>query len=445
MWNSCGDGEACPLDRWHGMKAAPILRRQQRRMDKKTAKKRLHILVISQYFHPETFRINNMAAEWVKRGYKVTVLTGIPNYPMGKFFDGYGYFHRRREKWNGVEVIRIPIVPRGSCSIGMAANYISFVLSGWWWMVSNNVHADLVFTYEVSPMTQALIGCWYARKYHIPHFLYVQDLWPENVEAVTGIRNPLVINPINSMVDYIYKHTDQIFTTSQSFADAIINRKVPVGKRKVHYWPQYAEEFSKPLKRKRIPDDGIFYIVFTGNIGKAQGLDILPKAAEKFSNSNIRFVIVGDGRYQKQFEAEIKKRGVADRFIMVPRQPAEVVPSILSCCDAAFLSFADTPLWKKTIPAKLQSYMACGMPIIAAAKGETRRIINEAGCGICCDIGDSSALVKAIQEMLKTDLVNMGKNSRAYCERFFDKNKLMDQMDKYIAFEIQRDIRGVNQ
>lgn len=393
-----------------------------------------HILVISQYFYPETFRINDIATEWVKRGYKVTVLTGIPNYPMGKFFEGYGYTKKRRETWNGIDIIRIPLIPRGTSSIGMIANYGSFIISGFFKNMLSNIKADYVFTFEVSPMTQALIGCWYAKKYHIPHYLYVQDLWPENVITVTGITNHTVIGAIDKMVDYIYKNTGEIFATSPSFVDAICNRKVKVNRKKVHYWPQYAEEFYKPLEKvdtPEIPGDGSFKIAFTGNIGTAQGLDILPKTAELLEDENIKFVIVGDGRYQAEFEREIKERDVQSKFIIIPRQFAERIPELLSACDAAFLSFKDDPLWTKTIPAKLQSYMACGMPVIASAEGETRRIIEEAECGICCGIGDATELADGIRSLTQMDLITMRENSRSYSEKHFDKRKLMDQMDEY--------------
>ena len=419
----------------------------------------VHILVVSQYFYPETFRINDMAAEWVKRGYKVTVLTGIPNYPMGKFFEGYDYIHRRREIWNGVDIIRIPLIPRGNSrsklvsSLGMAANYFSFVVSGWRWKTMNDIGADIVFTCEVSPMTQALIGVWYAKRYHIPHFLYVQDLWPENVETVTGIKSRAVIYPIDRMVDYIYQNTDQIFTTSHSFVDSIVNRKVKVGKEKVHYWPQYAEEFYRPLEREQvrlesnamspirlIPDDDAFHIAFTGNIGTAQGLEILPQVAERHKEIQteraIRFVIIGDGRYQETLEEEIRKRKVEDSFIMIPRQKPEEIPKLLACCDAAFLSFSDEELWEKTIPAKLQSYMACGMPIIAAAKGEAERVIKEAECGKCCEIGNIEGVLKCIKKMMGSDLYFMSRNSRMYFEKYYKKDILMNKMDEWIKGKI---------
>lgn len=395
-----------------------------------------HILVISQYFHPETFRINDIAVEWVKRGYKVTVLTGIPNYPMGKFFSGYSWTKKRHEKWNGIEIIRIPLIARGHSAVGMVLNYISFVISGWFWNKFSKLKADIVFSFEVSPMTQVIVGCRYAKKHKIPHFVYVQDLWPENVETVTGIHCKLVIGPIDRMVDKIYREVDRIFVTSPSFVKAVVNRKNRVPKEKVHYWPQYAEEFYRPMEPQSI--DGIdksdsFKIAFTGNIGIAQGLDILPKAAKILKNDNVKFIIVGDGRYQAEFERQIDELDVRDKFHMIPRVNAENVPEILSACDAGFISFNKTPLWENTIPAKLQSYMACGKAIIASASGETKRVVEEADCGVCCEIGNAKALAEGIRELMKTDSKAMGIKARQYFEEKFNKKKLMDEMDEFIG------------
>lgn len=404
-----------------------------------------HILLISQYFHPETFRVNDMACEWVKRGYKVTVLTGIPNYPMGKYFPGYDRKHRIRELWNGVNIIRIPLIARGNSSnkllnaIGMTANYLSFIVSGHKWVRSReaaDLKVDLVFTVEVSPMTQALIGVWYSKRYNVPSFLYVQDLWPENVETVTGIHNKLIIGPIDRMVDKIYRETGEIFTTSPSFVKAIVGRRVPVDERKVHYWPQYAEEFYKPLPPVPVKEidqnDGCYKIAFTGNIGTAQGLDVLPKAASLLRDDKVKFVIVGDGRYQAEFERQIDSLGVRDKFIMIPRIPAEQIPEILSNADAGFISFNKTPLWENTIPAKLQSYMACGKAIIASASGETDRIITEAGCGVCCEIGNAEALSYGVRKLASMDSKELGHKARAYFDAHFNKIILMDEIDVWL-------------
>lgn len=396
----------------------------------------MDILIVAQYFYPESFRINDIATEWVKRGNNVTVLTGIPNYPMGKFFPGYSWTKKRTEQWNGINIIRIPLIARGHSSIGMVLNYYSFVISGWFWNRFNSIKADIVFSYETSPMTQVKVGCGYAKKHKVPHFLYVQDLWPENVETVTGIHNRLILGPIDRMVDKIYKQVDKIFVTSPSFVDAVINRKNPVDPQKVFYWPQYAEEFYRPIENKGyegIPDDNSFKIAFTGNIGTAQGLDILPQTAKLMKDDNVRFVIVGDGRYQVEFEKHIDECGVRDKFILLPRVQSTLVPEILSACDAGFISFNKTPLWEMTIPAKLQSYMACGKPIIASASGETKRIIEESQCGICTEIGNAQALADGIKKIMTMDRVQMSCNARKYFESHFDKKKLMDEMDNYLA------------
>lgn len=397
-----------------------------------------HILIVSQYFYPEQFRINDIATEWVKRGYKVTVLTGIPNYPQGKFYKGYGWFKNRKETWNGMEIIRIPLFARGKNSLGMILNYFSFLVSGWFWKCFTKIKADLVFTFEVSPMTQALIGVWYSKKHRVPNYLYVQDLWPENVEIVTGIKSPLVIRPIERMVKYIYKNCDKIFATSPSFVKAIQNR-ISENKEKVIYWPQYAEDFYCPTEEKSelIPQDEILNITFTGNIGTAQGLEILPETAKtlKKRNVKVRFNIVGDGRNKENLIKHIKENEVEEYFNLIGWKPAENIPSILAASDAAFLSFANNPLYAMTIPAKLQSYMACGIPILAAASGETKRIIEEAECGFVSEIGNSEALAEAIVkffDLSRDQKKKMRQNAVQYCGVRFNKRNLIDRIEEEI-------------
>ncbi len=407
-----------------------------------------HILIVSQYFDPEPFRINDIAREWVKRGYRVTVLTGIPNYPEGKFYRGYGFFRRRREVLDGVKIIRIPLLPRGRSAVGMVLNYLSFVVSGFFWKLFTRLRADLVFTFEVSPMTQALVGVWYAKRRKIPHYIYVQDLWPENVETVAGIRSRAVIRPIERMVGYIYKRSARILATSPSFVQAIRERLPLEEHGKVAYLPQYAEDFYRPLPRETLdglPEDGRFRVIFTGNIGEAQGLDVLPRAAACLAERGERgvlFVIVGDGRHREAFSAEAERLGVSDCFLMLGRQPAERIPSLCAASDAAFLSFMDDPLFEKTIPAKLQSYLACGMPILAAATGETARIVAEADCGISTPIGDAEALADSILKMKclreSGELPEYAARARAYFEAHFDKTMLMNRLDELLALRVER-------
>jgi glycosyltransferase involved in cell wall biosynthesis len=397
-----------------------------------------HILVIAQYFYPEQFRINDICTEWVKRGYKVTVITGIPNYPQGKYYEGYGLFKKRKETYNGMEIIRIPLIPRGNNAIMLALNYLSFVVSGLFWKAFTKIKADYVFIFEVSPMTQALPGVWYAKKRKIPCYLYVQDLWPENVEIITGIKNKHVIGAIGKMVDYIYARCTRIFTTSNSFVKSIKDRGVPI--EKLEYWPQYAEDFYKPLRENSISEipDNAFNIIFAGNIGNAQGLDILPKAAalikDKTLTRKIRFNIVGDGRYKNEMMQLVESMNLGEMFNFIPKQPATRIPEFMAASDAAFLSLTDSPLFAMTIPAKLQSYMACGIPIIASAAGETDGIINESNAGVCSSPGNPEQLAQSIIELSsksQEELRNLGVNSRDYYDRNFNKQALLDRMDRY--------------
>lgn len=398
-----------------------------------------HILVISQYFYPEQFRINDICIEWEKKGYKVTVITGIPNYPQGEYFEGYGLLKKRKEMYNGIEIIRIPLVPRGNNSIMLALNYISFVFSGYFWKTFTRIKADYVFIFEVSPMSQALPGVWYAKKRKIPCYLYVQDLWPENFEVLSGIKNKQIINMIGRMVDYIYNRCTKIFTTSKSFITAISDRGVP--RDKIEYWPQFAEDFYKPLKKSgiaEIPNDDTFNIIFAGNIGTSQGLDILPKVAVLLKESNlkrrVRFNIVGDGRYKETLEDLVDSNNLLDMFNFIPKQPATKIPEYMAANDAAFICLTDSLLFSMTIPAKLQSYMACGIPIIASAQGETNQIIEEANAGVFSPAGDAQKLADVIIELIgnsNEELNELGKNARIYYERNFNKLVLLNRMDRY--------------
>ncbi len=409
------------------------------------------IAVVSQCFWPEPFRINDICAEWVKRGYEVTAITAIPNYPQGDFYPGYGWTRRRRDLHEGIRILHLPMIPRKQNKICLILNYISFLISGLIWARMTKRRFDRVFIFETSPMTQALIGTTLAKRLHIPCDLYVQDLWPDNVEVVAGVKNRRILNAISRMCDGIYRDSTRILATSPSFVETLASRGVQ--KEKLLYWPQYAEAFYRPMERERvraaeadatavrmIPDDNSLNIIFTGNIGAAQGLEILPQAAKLLKNREtsrpVRFVIVGDGRARESFEKELQRQQVSDHFVMIPRQPAEEIPRLLACCDAAFLSFMDTELFKKTIPAKLQSYMACGIPVIASAEGETERIIREADCGWSCPLGDAEALAETIASvcaMSSTDpkaLAGYGERAVIYSKEHFDRDRLLGQLEE---------------
>lgn len=400
----------------------------------------MKLLVVSQYYYPEQFRINDICSEWVKRGYEVTVLTGIPNYPKGKFYKGYGFLKNRKEIINGVEIIRIPIIPRGKNSIMLLLNYLSFVISGFFFSKFTRRKFDKVFTYEVSPITQALPGIWYAKRNKIESILYIMDLWPESIELATGKRNEKLFKYIDKLVNYIYKNTDKILTSSESFKQDITKKGQP--DEKVEFWPQYAEEFYNNDKNKKveIEDDNKFKIIFTGNIGYAQGLDILIGTAKilKEKNENIVFYLVGNGRAKEELRSKIQENNIENIIKMIDQKPAEEIPSYISACDATLISLKSNNISEKILPAKIQSYLACGKPVIGCAKGEIEKVINNSGAGICCSEENEEKLAEIIIEMknkTKEELEQHGKNARKYYEENYEKNYLLNKIDKILKKE----------
>lgn len=394
-----------------------------------------HILVISQYFFPEQFRINDICCEWIKRGYQVTVITGVPNYPDGHFYQGYGLFKKKKEYWNNIHIVRLPIVSRGKSKARLCLNYTSFVLSGFFWTILTRIKADYTYIYEVSPMTQALVGCWYAKRKKIPCYLYVTDLWPESIEAITGIKNKLIIAPIEKMVRYIYANCNHIFVSSKFFIDSVAKKGVL--RKHITYWPQYAEDCYYKIQDERIEKkENCLKILFAGNIGEAQGLSILPKAAEELMKSGykVKFILLGNGRYRERLENLAKEYKVECMFSFLGQKSKEEVAKYMAECDVALISLAKKPVFALTVPAKTQSCMACGKPILVCADGEVRNIVEEAGCGLCAEAENIHEFVNCIKEfigMTVQERNEMGKKAEDYYRNCFEKEKLLKQMDEY--------------
>ncbi|MEN3042580.1 MAG: glycosyltransferase family 4 protein, partial [Fervidobacterium sp.] len=314
-------------------------------------------------------------------------------------------------------------------------NYLSFIISGYLWSIREKERYDIILVYAVSPIFQALPALKYAKRYNVPCYLYLQDLWPDSFIVAASVKNKILISLVSKIVDFIHKKSTKILVTSQSMRETLLQRNVP--DEKIIYLPQYAEEFYVPLEEKEINEIDIskFNITYTGNIGYVQGLDILPKAAKILKEkgiTNVIFNIVGDGRYKKELMELIKSLGVEDYFKFIDIVPATRIPEILAASDVALLSYMPNELLSKYIPAKLQTYMACGKPIIAIADGETKRIIQEAKCGTCVRPGEPNELVDAIVNFLNAKnetIMDFGQNARRYYEENFDKNKILDKLE----------------
>ncbi len=389
----------------------------------------MNILIVTQYFHPETFRVNTLCAELVKRGHKVTVLTGYPQYPQGKIYDGYGFKIPYETEWEGARIERIKMRPRGKTPFGLLMNCYSFVREGKKWVKKCSEIFDAVYVFEVSPVTVGLPAVAYREKFGTPVFFNVQDLWPENVEIVLGIRNRMVIGVINRIVDKIYGASTKILCSSRSFVENIAARGVP--REKLVFWPQFCTEprlegASKPA----CYSDEHFNIVFTGNIGEAQGLDLLIDAAVQLKNSRVRWYLVGDGRARERLEKRVAENHLEHIVTFIGRVSEEEANRYIHFADCAYLSFQKNQLFDMTLPAKLQSYMACGTPILAAAGGESARVVQEARCGFVCD-QDADRLADIIQNrvLLSEETEDMRARAKAYFTEHFAMDKIIGELE----------------
>lgn len=399
----------------------------------------MRLLVISQYYYPEQFRINDICKELVKRGHQVTVLTGIPNYPEGKYYDGYGITKKRKEIKDGVEIIRLPIIPRGKNSLMLMMNYFSFVVSGFFWAMFTKKNFDKVFIYEVSPMTQALPGIWYAKRKKIDVSMYVMDLWPESIELATGMKNKTVLNLIGKVVDYIYKKCNKILTSSESFIETICKRGHD--REKMMFWPQYAEAFYKPLDKESYPipemQEDKFKIVFAGNIGYAQGLDIVVNTAIvlKQKKCNAKFYLIGNGRAKEELKRKVEDNELQEYIKFIDKQPAEKIPEYYANADMAFITLKKDLISDQILPAKLPSYFACGIPILGSADGEIKDVIEKSGAGYCVRAGDVEALEKQIEicmQVTKEQMCKMRENSRKFYNENYEQQLLLNKFENKI-------------
>lgn len=399
----------------------------------------MNVLIITQYFWPENFRINDLAEGLKQRGHKVTVLTGKPNYPSGRFYDGYGFFSKPRETYKGITVVRSPLLPRGRAGgFRLVLNYFSFAFAAAITaLFSCRDKYDVIFVYAPSPITVALPALALRWLRGVPMMLWVQDLWPESVSATGAVRSAWPLRLIERMVKFIYKRSDRILVQSEAFRPSI--EGFGVSGERITYLPNSAEALYKPVilpqdaeERAMVPSG--FCIMYAGNIGTAQSFETVLSAAERLkSYPDIHWVVLGDGRVAPWVRAQIAERDLAGCVHLLGRYPMEAMPRYFSLADAMLVTLKDAPIFGLTIPARVQSYLACGRPIIAGMNGEGARVVKEAGAGLTAAAEDAEALADAVLKMYKMpkpEREAMGARGRDYFLAHFEDNLLMDRLER---------------
>jgi len=408
----------------------------------------LKILIVTQYFWPENFRINDMAAQLQERGHEVTVLTGLPNYPSGKLFPGYGYFSRHRETFQNVSVIRFPHFPRGNCGFfGMAACFLSFALMGSLlapWLLRGKVF-DVIFVYEPSPITVGFPAVVMRALRKIPLVFWVQDLWPESLTSAGNIHSPWILKPVERMVKFLYRHFDRILVTSRGFIPSVLARGAVV--KQVEYYPQSAEKIFRPVEvpenaevRRLLPKG--FVVLFGGNIGVSQDFPTILAAAEALrERTDIHWIIIGSGRMEGWVKSQVAHCHLERTVHLLGRFPVESMPQFYACADVVLVTLKRDPIYAVTLPAKIQAYMACGRPILAALEGEGAHVVVESGCGVVVPSGDAKSLAKAVEELASAEkgtLQRMGERGRAYCATHFEFDHLLGRLEEILCAESRK-------
>lgn len=401
----------------------------------------MKLLIVTQYFWPENFRINDLAREFYKRGHAVTVLTGLPNYPAGYFSPGYGLSGPYRELYEGVEVIRCPLVPRGSGSgVRLALNYISFaVMATLRGLLTCRKNYDVILIHEPSPMTVGIPAIALKLMTRTPVMLWVLDLWPESVSATQAVCSPRLLRWIERMVRFIYRHCDRILVQSRAFVSHVERQRVP--SEKIQYFPSWAEALYEAaggqlpaLENARLPEG--FRVMFAGNVGAAQDFETILTAAGRLkSRLDIHWIVLGDGRMLSWVQAEVERRQLSRTVHLLGRHPLEAMPAFFAQADAMLVTLRREPIFALTIPGKVQSYLASGRPIIAALDGEGARIIQEAGAGIVCPAECPEALADSVVRLAETPKEArelMGRRGAQYYATHFNRTVLFDQLEQWM-------------
>lgn len=402
--------------------------------------KPLKILVVTQYFWPENMRINNMVDGFIAKGHEVTVLTGVPNYPEGQVFSDYRENPEQFSSYGGARIIRVPMLARGRRSITLVLNYFSFFSSasvvGAYKLRGEEF--DSIFVYAVSPIMSAIPALVIGRLKKAPVFIWVLDLWPETLSAVGVVKSKTLLSLVGRLVSWIYNRADYLLLQSQAFEGSVKKYCTrSISKDRIVYFPSWAEDdfsgkddsSSDLLER----DDSLFTIVFAGNLGEAQDFPAILEAAQAIRHElPVRWVIVGDGRVSDWLGKRVTELGLTN-VLLLGRHPLAKMPALFSAADALLVSLKTNEVFEKTIPGKVQAYLASGKPVIAMIDGEAARVVTESGAGMACGSGDAHGLAQIVRSMFQLapeERQQIGKAGRQFYLEHFSKVKLFDRLEE---------------
>lgn len=406
------------------------------------------ILVVTQYIYPENFKSNELVFEMAKRGYHVDVLTGIPNYPEGVYYNGYGLFKKRIEKKGGVNFYRCFQSPRGrkASGIGLGLNYISFVVSATFWIFFYFLWKkkyDAIITHEPSPITQLIPACLFGKVRKIPVYSWIMDIWPDAMKNSVSPKIYKIVTPILTCItEWTYRNSDKILITSKGFEQLICRNSDYHDK--IIYFPNWSVDMSEIKSDFEVPKlpEG-FRIMLAGNLGEAQDLDSIGECIKLLKDyKNIKWIFVGDGSWKKWLDNFITDNDLKETAFTLGRFPSSTMPSFFQEADAMLVTlrggFIDLDM---TVPARVQSYMSAGKPILGMIGQGTIDLIEESKCGYAVPPSDYKSLADVILNKVLPDLdgfKQMGLNGRKKFEREFNVESCIDNLEDIIKQNVNQ-------
>lgn len=398
----------------------------------------MKILIVTQYFFPENFKCNDMAFELHKRGHDVTVMTAIPNYPKGKFFDGYGVFKKRREILNGVKVHRSILIPRGKGGgLRLALNYFSYTLFSSFkalWLGFTKKF-DAIIVHEPSPILVGIPAVIIKKIQKIPIHFWILDLWPESLSAAGGIKNKYILGFFDNITKLIYRNSNTLLIGSKGYRLSISQKGNFANK--IKYFPNWVEETLLENKSLSVPDFPIgLNIVVAGNMGDAQDLPHVLDAISLLKDKPINIIFIGDGRKKEYVESFVAEHNLHKQIYCLGRYPLEYMPSFFAKADILFMALKDEPIFALTVPSRIQAYMSAGKPIVAMINGEGADLIKEVDCGWTVPAENSQALAALFERLYYIDrevLLKKGLNGKHYSEQNFKFSSCIDCLEKTLG------------
>ncbi len=403
------------------------------------------VLVVSQYFWPENFRVNELVLELQKRGFEVDVLTSTPNYPTGKVFSEYAKDPEKFKNYSGVKIHRVLQFPRHNNIASLVLNYVSFVVSACLYCLYRlrNSNYDLVFGVQLSPIFSMLPAILCKKIVGVPLYLWVLDIWPDSVVSV-GFKHKFFVYPLKKLCRYIYSSANIIFLSSRGFESKL--NELGVFQSKFVYFPQWIEtEYLGEVLLGTAEDFEVRDLVyqwknkviftFTGNIGDAQDFPSVIEGVKKSANTTeIVILVVGDGRYKAELINRVQAEGLENTIICIGQYPTRYMPLFYHYSQYLLISLKDAPIFAQTLPGKVQSYMSSGRPIVGMINGEARQVIDEAGCGLMVPSGDSlgfAAMIDRCCTLDPSERQNLGEMGQSYAYKNFRLESLVDRIIGY--------------